>query len=177
MCCKMCCKIDIYKIISIFIIIVLLLALIILSLNCSNMSEKSILTAVAENGDNTEVGNAIIKYSKNSIVEGNAISHEEGSSEFKINESGIYQFSYQLFGINNSPENTFNFNAVILINGSPLNSTLNSSPALRDNVNNRMTLTSTVILSLNAGDIVQLGGLSLENIVYQDSRMDIVKIQ
>ena len=50
------------------------------------MSEKSILTAVAENGDNTEVGNAIIKYSKNSIVEGNAISHEEGSSEFKINE-------------------------------------------------------------------------------------------
>ena len=40
-----------------------------------------------------------------------------------------------------------------------------------------MTLTSTVILELNAGDIIQLGGLSLEDISYQNSIIAIVKIQ
>ena len=172
----MCCKIDIYKIIVIFVIILLICVLTIIYVNCSNMSSKNIITAIAEIGDNTNVGNVIIKYGKNNINVGDAISHQEGDSEFKINESGIYQISYQLYGINNSSDNTFNFNAVILLNGSAINSTLNSSPALKDNVNNRMTLTSTVILSFNAGDIIQLGGLSLENIVYQDSRFDILKI-
>lgn len=172
----MCCKIDIYKIMSTIIIIFLLIAFIVVCMNCSETEDKSILTAVAEPGDNTELGNAIIKYSKNNIVEGNAISHQEGSSEFKINENGIYQISYQLYGINNTA-GTFNFNAVILLNGTPINDTLNSSPVLKDDVNNRMTLTSTVILRLNAGDVIQLGGLSLEDISYENSRMDIVKIQ
>lgn len=40
-----------------------------------------------------------------------------------------------------------------------------------------MTLTSTVILKLNAGDVIQLGGTSLEDIEYTNSRMDIVKIK
>ena len=172
----MCCKIDIYKIIFAIIILFLLFSLIIVCINCSEMSNKSILTAIAEKGDNTEVGDVIIKYSKNNIVEGNAISHQEGSSEFIINETGIYQISYQLYGVNNTSD-PFNFNAVILLNNSPLNSTLNSSPVLKDNVNNRMTLTSTVILSLNAGDVIQLGGLSLESIMHESSRIDIVKIQ
>lgn len=172
----MCCKIDIYKIISTIIIIILLIAFIVVCTNCSQNENKSILTAVAEPGDNTELGDAIIKYSKNNIVEGNAISHQEGSSEFKINENGIYQISYQLYGVNNTT-GTFNFNAVILLNGTPINDTLNSSPVLEEDVNNRMTLTSTVILRLNAGDVIQLGGLSLEDISYDNSRMDIVKIQ
>ena len=134
------------------------------------------MTAVAEPGDNTELGNTIIKYSKNNIVEGTAISHQEGSSEFKINESGIYQISYQLYGIRNA-SGTFNFNAIIILNGNVINDTLNSSPVLTDEVNNRMTLTSTVILKLNAGDVIQLGGTSLEDIEYTNSRMDIVKIK
>lgn len=173
-----CNQIDILKCIVIEITIIFLMVFIVVIIIFNNDNvEKDILTAIAVQGDNTQLGTTTIKFSQNDIVVGNALTHEEGSDIISINETGIYQISYQLFGINNSPENTFNFNAVILINGSPLNSTLNSSPALRDNVNNRMTLTSTVILSLNAGDIVQLGGLSLENIVYQDSRMDIVKIQ
>ena len=42
--------------------------------------------------------------------------------------------------------------------------------------NNRITLTSTVILKLNAGDVLQLGGLSQENITYPTARIDIEKI-
>ena len=109
-------------------------------------------------------------------VEGTAISHQEGTSEFNINETGIYQISYQLYGVNNANE-TFNFNVIILKNGATINETLNSSPVLTDDINNRMTLTSTVILSLNAGDVIQLGGTSLEDILYTDARMDIVKIR
>ena len=171
----MCCKFDICKILSTIIFIFLILILIV-CMNCSNTGDKSILTAVATTGDNTDLGNAIIKFSKNNIVEGTAISHQEGTSEFNINETGIYQISYQLYGVNNAKV-TFNFNAIILKNGATINETLNASPVLTDDVNNRMTLTSTVILSLNAGDVIQLGGTSLEDILYTDARMDIVKIR
>lgn len=172
----MCCKIKLYKIITTILIIFLLVSFIILCINCKTTQNENILTAIAEPGDNTETGDAIIKYSKNDIVEGTAISHQEGSSEFKINETGIYQISYQLYGIRNI-KGTFNFNAIILLNGVPIDYTLNSSPVLNDDVNNRMTLTSTVILKLNAGDTIQLGGLSLEDISYQNSIIAIVKIQ
>lgn len=172
----MCCKTNIYKIILMLLIAILLIVFLVACTNCFNNSNKSVLTAVAEPGDNTELGNAIIKYSKNNIVVGNAISHQEGSNEFKINETGIYQISYQLYGVNNT-EGIFNFNAVIILNGTPINDTLNSSPVLKNDINNRMTLTSTVVLSLNAGDIIQLGGISLEEISYENSRIDIIKIQ
>lgn len=173
----MCCKIKIYKIITTILIIFLLVSLIILCINCKMTENENILTAIAEPGDNTKTGDVIIKYSKNDIVEGTAISHQEGSSEFKINETGIYQISYQLYGIRNI-KGTFNFNAIILLNGVPINYTLNSSPVLNEDINNnRMTLTSTVILELNAGDTIQLGGLSLEDISYQNSIIAIVKIQ
>lgn len=36
--------------------------------------------------------NALIKFSTNEIIEGNAITHEEGSDSFIINESGIYKY-------------------------------------------------------------------------------------
>lgn len=39
-----------------------------------------------------------------------------------------------------------------------------------------MTLTSTVVLRLQAGDVIKLAGLSIENIVYERARMDIVKL-
>lgn len=173
----MCFKFDICKILSTIIFISLTLIFVIVCMNCSNTEDKSILTAIATNGDNTELGDVIIKFSKNQIVEGTAISHQEGTSEFNINETGIYQISYQLFGIKNTA-GTFNFNAIILVNGIPLDETLNSSPVLKDEINNnRMTLTSTVILRLNAGDIVQLGGLSLEEVQYTNALIDIVKIK
>ena len=40
-------------------------------------------------GDNTQVGNAIINFSQNQIIEGDALSHTQGSSEIMINEDGI----------------------------------------------------------------------------------------
>ena len=172
----MCCKFNICKLIPIFIIFILIVLVFVVLISNENTENKSILTAIAKDGDNTEIGNAIIKFSQNEIVEGTAISHQNGSSEIKINESGIYQISYQLFGISNT-NGTFNFNAVILLNGTPLDDTLNSSPVLKENiVNNRMTLTSTVILRLNAGDIIQLGAVSLEDISYTSARIDIEKI-
>ena len=45
------------------------------------------------------MGNAIIKFSINDIVVGNALSHEPGSADIIVNESGIYQISYQLEGV------------------------------------------------------------------------------
>ena len=45
-----------------------------------------------------------------------------------------------------------------------------------DLVNNRITLTSTVILKLNAGDRLKLVGVSIEDITYEKARMDIEKI-
>ena len=39
-----------------------------------------------------------------------------------------------------------------------------------------MTLTSTVILRLQTGDILKLNGVSIEDIVYENARIDIEKI-
>ena len=54
--------------------------------------------------------------------------------------------------------------------------TLNDSPILRDNVVNRMTLTSTVLLQLNAGDVLKLQGISVDDIRYANARIDIKKV-
>ena len=127
-------------------------------------------------GDNTGTGDVIINFSENQIVEGNAISHDLGSSEIKINEDGIYQISYQLDG-NTKTSGRFNFNAILVVNGIPQFDTLNEGPVIvEDIINNRYTLTSTVILRLTSGDILQLEGLSQENITYPNARIDIEKI-
>lgn len=139
------------------------------------MQEKDILSTIAEEGDNSQIGDAIISFSRNDIQIGNAITHEPGSNSIIINETGIYQISYQLFG-NSDVLGRFNFNAILIVNGTPLFDTINQGPILTDNVSNRMTLTSTVILSLNSGDTLQLGALSLEDISYPNARMDIEKI-
>ena len=127
-------------------------------------------------GDNTGTGDVIINFSENQIVEGNAISHNPGSSEIRINEDGIYQISYQLDG-NTTTSGRFNFNAILVINNIPQFDTLNEGAVIvEDIINNRYTLTSTVILKLNAGDILQLEGLSQENITYPNARIEIEKI-
>lgn len=127
-------------------------------------------------GDNTGTGEVIINFSENQIVEGNAISHDPGSSEIKINEDGIYQISYQLDG-NTTTSGRFNFNAILVINNIPQFDTLNEGAVIvEDIINNRYTLTSTVILRLTSGDILQLEGLSQENITYPNARIDIEKI-
>mgnify|MGYP005793436189 FL=1 len=127
-------------------------------------------------GDNSEVGNVVINFSENQIVEGNAISHNPGSSEIRINEDGIYQISYQLDG-NTTTSGRFNFNAILVINNIPQFDTLNEGAVIvEDIINNRYTLTSTVILRLTSGDILQLEGLSQENITYPNARIDIEKI-
>ena len=127
-------------------------------------------------GDNTGTGEVIINFSENQIVEGNAISHDPGSSEIRINEDGIYQISYQLDG-NTTTSGRFNFNAILVINNIPQFDTLNEGAVIvEDIINNRYTLTSTVILRLTPGDILQLEGLSQENITYPNARIDIEKI-
>lgn len=127
-------------------------------------------------GDNTGTGDVIINFSENQIVEGNAISHNPGSSEIRINEDGIYQISYQLDG-NTTTSGRFNFNAILVINNIPQFDTLNEGAVIvEDIINNRYTLTSTVILRLTSGDILQLEGLSQENITYPNARIDIEKI-
>ncbi len=165
------------KIAIIFILITIMLLVISLLIYCQNSNEqpKNILTTIAVPGDNTQIGNAIIKFSQNEIVEGNAISHEPGSENILINEDGIYQISYQING-EQQTVGTFNFNAIILRNNKALDNTLNQSPIIRENTSNRMTLTSIVILRLNNGDIIQLGGLSIEDIIYDRARFDIEKI-
>lgn len=138
---------------------------------------KDILVTVAKTGDNMQVGDAIINFGENKIVEGNALSHEHGTSQININEDGIYQISYQLGGIAQGSSTRFNFNAILLVNNIPLADTLNDGAVLsEDIINNRYTLTSTVILRLNEGDILQLGALSFENINYPNARIDIEKI-
>lgn len=93
-----------------------------------------------------------------------------------INEEGIYQISYQLTGVGDEV-GRFNFNAILSVNGTPLNDTLNEGPVINaSNFNNRQTLTATVILRLNAGDVLQLNGLSQEEITYTSARIDIEKI-
>lgn len=120
-------------------------------------------------------GTTTIKFSQNEIVVGNALSHTQGSDTIEINENGIYQISYQLFGTKNS-SGSFNFNCVLLVNDSPVNSTFNEGPVLEDLVDNRLTLTSSVILTLNSGDTLKLLGISIEDILYQKARIDIEKI-
>ena len=173
----MCCGCN-KTIISICIALILLLIaifVIVIIINNNNIKEPNILVAIAKSGDNTTVGTTTIKFSENNIVEGTAISHTEGSDEVIINETGIYQISYQLFGVQDVT-GTFNFNAVLLVNNTPLNDTFNQSPVIRNSTSNRMTLTSTVILRLNAGDILKLQGVSIEDITYQNARIDIEKI-
>ncbi len=165
-------------IIGIFIALILLLIavfVIVIVVNNNNMTMPNILVAIARPGDNTTVGTTTIKFSQNNIIEGTAISHTEGSDEININETGIYQVSYQLFGVQDVT-GTFNFNAVLLVNNTPLNDTFNQSPVIRNSTSNRMTLTSTVILRLEAGDVLKLEGVSIEDITYEDARIDIEKI-
>lgn len=169
------CK-NLFKVISIVVLILAIIFIIAVIINNQGDPEKpDILVAIARNGDNTTLGTTSIKFSINQIVEGTAISHEPGSDEININESGIYQVSYQLFGVQNVT-GTFNFNAVLLVNGEALVDTFNESPVIRNSTSNRMTLTSTVILRLEAGDILQLNGVSIEDIRYDNARIDIEKI-
>ena len=175
MCC--CNTVKILSIINFIILISILILFVIFIVNNESMNNKDILVTVANSGDNTQVGDAIINFGENQIVVGNALSHEVGSNEININESGIYQISYQLEGIDQGASTRFNFNAVLLVNGVALTDTLNEGAALsEDIVNNRYTLTSTVILRLNSGDILQLGALSFENVNYPNARIDIEKI-
>lgn len=166
---------NIVKTITIFISLILIITLIILIINQKNENQPNILVAIARNGDNTQAGTTTIKFSQNNIVEGTAISHEEGSDEININETGIYQVSYQLFGVQNV-SGTFNFNAILSVNNQALQDTFNESPVIRNSTSNRMTLTSTVILELQEGDVLKLNGVSIEDINYDNARIDIEKI-
>ena len=143
--------------------------------NSNNQITPNILVATAQSGDNTTTGTTSIKFSQNQIVEGTALSHTDGSDEININDTGIYQVSYQLFGVQDVT-GTFNFNAVLLINDVAQNDTFNQSPVIRNSTENRMTLTSTVILRLNSGDTLKLEGVSIEDIRYDNARIDIEKI-
>lgn len=172
-----CCEQNkITKVINVLFIFLIISAIIVVVIIANNMSnEKNILVAIAVNGDNTQLGTTTIKFSQNDIVIGNALSHVEGTDTISINESGIYQISYQLFGIKEGA-GSFNFNAALLVNDIVVDSTFNDGPVLEDLVNNRITLTSTVILRLNAGDTLKLAGISIEDIMYQKARIDIEKI-
>ena len=175
MCCE-CNEWKIVKIASIVFLVITIIVLLILCINSQNIqTSPNILVAIARNGDNTTVGTTSIRFSQNNITEGNAISHQEGSDEIQINETGIYQVSYQLYGVQNVT-GTFNFNAILSVNNELLQDTFNESPVIRNSTSNRMTLTSTVILRLQAGDILKLNGVSIEDIIYENARIDIEKI-
>lgn len=164
------------KTIAIFALIFLTIALIIFITFNNQQDNKDILVAIGTSEDNAGEGNVIINFGTNEIVEGSALAHNPGSNEILINENGIYQISYQLTGVDQG-SGRFNFNASLIVNGIPVTNTLNEGPVLsEDIVNNRYTLTSTVILRLNEGDILQLGGLSLEDVAYPNARIDIEKI-
>ena len=174
----MCCECNKTKAISIFCLILTIIAIIIFMIVINNNStqDKDILVAIARTGDNTQEGNVIINFSENQIIQGNAISHIPGESHIMINETGIYQISYQLTGVDQG-SGRFNFNSILSVNGVPQNDTLNEGAVLsEDIVNNRYTLTSTVILSLETGDVLELNGLSLEEVQYTNARIDIEKI-
>ena len=167
---------GIIKCIAIFISIIMIISLIVVIIIINNENQqKDILTAIAVDGDNTQLGTTTIKFSQNDIIVGTALTHQEGSDTILVNETGIYQISYQLFGIKEGA-GSFNFNAVLLVNDSTIDSTFNDGPVLEDLVNNRITLTSTVILRLNAGDTLKLAGVSIEDITYEKARIDIEKI-
>ena len=176
-CCQNICKtVKVLSIINLIILISILILLIII-INNNGMNNRNILVAIADTGDNTQVGDAIINFGENQIVEGTALSHTPGTSQININENGIYQISYQLEGIDQGGSTRFNFNAILLVNNVPLTDTLNEGSVLSEDIeNNRYTLTSTVILRLNAGDVLQLGALSFENVTYPNARIDIEKI-
>lgn len=170
----MCCGCsNIFKILTVVLTIIFVIILVIVVIN--NEKNPNILVAISKAGDNTTLGTTTIRFSQNNIVEGTAISHQAGSDEISINENGIYQVSYQLFGVQ-SVTGTFNFNAVLLVNDQALEDTFNQSPVIRNSTSNRMTLTSTVILRLQAGDILKLNGVSIEDIRYDNARIDIEKI-
>lgn len=175
----MCCEnnlINIVKGLIILLIFVLIVVLIIVFINCqNNQNQPNILVVIAKPGDNTTIGTTSIRFSQNNIVEGTALSHTEGSDEININETGIYQISYQLYGVQDTV-GTFNFNAILSVNNQSLNDTFNESPVIRNSTSNRMTLTSTVILQLQTGDVLKLNGVSIEDIIYDNARMDIEKI-
>ena len=167
-------KCNICNILPVILAILILIITIIIT-NNNPQEQKSILSLIAVPGDNTTVGTTIIKFSKNEIEIGTAMTHTVGSDTININESGIYQISYQIFG-ERQTFGTYNFNAVILVNGVVLDDTQNETPILKDNVINRMTKTSTVILRLNAGDTLQLGTITVEDIIFDRARIDIEKI-
>lgn len=173
----MCCECsNIFKILTVALAIILVIILVFIVIyNENNEKNPNILVAIAKAGDNTTLGTTTIRFSQNNIVEGMAISHQVGSDEININENGIYQVSYQLFGVQ-SVTGTFNFNAVLLVNDHALEDTFNQSPVIRNSASNRMTLTSTVILRLQAGDTLKLNGVSIEDIRYDNARIDIEKI-
>lgn len=171
-----CNKCEKIKTIVIFALIFITIALIIFITFNNQQDNKDILVAIGTSEDNTGEGNVIINFGTNEIVEGSALAHNPGSNEILINENGIYQISYQLTGVDQG-SGRFNFNASLIVNGIPVTNTLNEGPVLsEDIVNNRYTLTSTVILRLNEGDILQLGALSLEDVIYPNARIDIEKI-
>lgn len=178
-CCHNICKtIKIASFINFILFFSILIIFVIIIANNSIMPNNNILVTVARSENNTQVGDVIIKFGENQIVEGVALSHEVGTSQININENGIYQISYQLEGIDQGGSTRFNFNAILLVNNMPLTDTLNEGAVLNEDiVNNRYTLTSTVILRLNAGDILQLGALSFENVMYPNARIDIEKIR
>lgn len=171
MCCR-CNRTIIGVCVSLLLILIVILVIFVVN---NNEEMKNILVAIAKPGDNTTLGTTTIKFSQNNIVEGTAISHTEGSDEININETGIYQISYQLFGVQDVT-GTFNFNAVLLVNNVALEDTFNQSPVIRNSTSNRMTLTSTVILRLQEGDVLKLQGVSIEDIRYDNARIDIEKI-
>ena len=74
------------------------------------------------------------------------------------------------------PSTLCNINCVLLINNIALENTFNEGPILRQNIENRMTLSGTVILKLNAGDKLKLQAATIEDITYSRARIDIEKI-
>ena len=161
-------------IIGVLILFIILLVIAVIN-NSNNQITPNILVATAQSGDNTTTGTTSIKFSQNQIVEGTALSHTDGSDEININETGIYQISYQLYGVQTGT-GTFNFNAVLGVNNNSVQNTFNESAVIRNTTSNRETLTSTVILKLQAGDVLKLNGVSIEDIVYENARIDIEKI-
>ena len=119
---------GIIKCIAIFISIIMIISLIVVIIIINNENQqKDILTAIAVDGDNTQLGTTTIKFSQNDIIVGTALTHQEGSDTILVNETGIYQISYQLFGIKEGA-GSFNFNAVLLVNVSTIDSTFNDGP-------------------------------------------------
>lgn len=157
------------------IIVVVAILIIIFGMVNNQDEPKDILSTIYQNPDTTQIGSTIISFDSNEIQIGDAITHVEGNSVININEDGVYQISYQLYGTR-STVGIFNFSAVILINNQALEITLNEGPILLDQVENRMTLTGIVFLELQEGDTLQLGAVSVENIRYPRARLDIEKI-